>query len=188
MYTTKKWQLLVWLLLFGLMAGCSSGPPPVEYTIEFTEFSFTPDAIELQVGQEVTLHLVNKGALSHEFMVGRDAVKNADGQFAKFEHDFFHDVEPVVLMEGDGHSHDEEAEENHDEMAEEHHGDEADSHDHEMADHGFMVTLPGNDDHSSATITFTVTEHMVGEWEMGCFLDGGSHYAAGMTGTIVVVP
>jgi uncharacterized cupredoxin-like copper-binding protein len=52
----------------------------------------------------------------------------------------------------------------------------------EMA-HGFMVMRePGEE----ATITFTVTADQVGEWEMACFEDKGSHYDAGMTGTITV--
>jgi plastocyanin len=65
------------------------------------------------------------------------------------------------------------------------------SDDHDMgsmggADHGFMVSIPqGGED---MTMTFTVTEDMVGEWEIGCFSDGGSHYTQGMIGKLIVNP
>jgi hypothetical protein len=49
-----------------------------------------------------------------------------------------------------------------------------------------MVTVPENA--GEATVTFVVTEEMVGEWEMGCFLDSGSHLQQGMTGKVVVTP
>ena len=53
-----------------------------------------------------------------------------------------------------------------------------------------MVLLPGSagGEAVETDITFTVTEDMVGEWEMGCFLDGGSHYTSGMVGTLIVNP
>lgn len=55
----------------------------------------------------------------------------------------------------------------------------------EDMDHaGFVVVLPNGS--QDATITFTVTEDMLGEWEMGCFTDDGQHYEGGMKGTLVV--
>lgn len=36
------------------------------------------------------------------------------------------------------------------------------------------------------TITFTVPEDRVGEWEMACFEDDGTHYEDGMRGTLIV--
>jgi hypothetical protein len=54
------------------------------------------------------------------------------------------------------------------------------------ADHSFMVAIPrGGQD---ATLTFTVTEEMVGEWEIGCFTDRGVHYPQGMAGKFIVNP
>ena len=57
----------VFILLALVAAGCASGPEKVEYTIEMTDFAFTPNTLELKVGQEVTLHLKNVGALKHNF-------------------------------------------------------------------------------------------------------------------------
>ncbi len=196
----RKYLFLVIFLAGILVAGCSGAPAPVEYTIEMTEFAFSPDTIELKVGQEVTLHIVNEGALAHEFMIGQEPMQNADGQFVMYEHDLFEGVTPVVTKEGDDHgdeaadTHSDEAGSTHNEESDDAHADaaddtHADEGEHmEGMDHGFMVTLAGNDSHSVTTISFTVTEDMTGEWEMGCFLDGGSHYTSGMTGKVVVTP
>ena len=65
-------------------------------------------------------------------------------------------------------------------MADEHQDGDEDGHE------GFMVFLPvGNE---QATITFTVTDDMVGEWEIGCFELDGVHYDAGMKGALIVKP
>jgi plastocyanin len=47
-----------------------------------------------------------------------------------------------------------------------------------------MVKVPVSDD--IYTMSFTVTEDMVGEWEIGCFLLDGVHYNSGMVGTLRV--
>ena len=44
-----------------------------------------------------------------------------------------------------------------------------------------------NAEHPNAPIVFEVTAEMVGEWQFGCFLDNGTHYSAGMVGTLTVV-
>jgi uncharacterized cupredoxin-like copper-binding protein len=71
------------------------GTEKVEYTIELTEFAFSPDTLEVQVGQEVTLNLVNKGALQHEFMVGRN-VMMMEGMANGFEMDFLEMASPTI--------------------------------------------------------------------------------------------
>lgn len=155
--------LLPIALLVAIASACSSSPPPAEFTVEMTEFAFTPNEFEVRVGQEVTFHLVNNGALEHEFMVGRETMM-MDGMPGGFEHNMFEGEEPMVMG-----------------------GDE----DHDMEemggmDHGFMVAVPKGGE--EATLTFTVTEDMVGEWEIGCFTDGGSHFNQGMHGTLTVIP
>lgn len=138
------------------------------------EYAFTPADLEFQVGQEVTLHLTNSGALEHEIMFGRD-VMMMDGMPNGFNVDMFETagVEPDVSVEmsmeteaeGDEHS-------------------EGDEHMEEDGHSGFMVKVPVT--HDVYTMTFTVTEDMVGEWEMGCFLLDGVHYNSGMVGTLNV--
>lgn len=177
------------LILFGVtMAACGQGSKQVEYTIEMTEFAYSPDRIEARVGDEVTIKLVNHGALDHELMIG-DEVMEEDGIPVGFKHDMFEGVEPVVHKEHmDEHSEGEHTEES-DEHMEDQHTEEASEHEEggEHMHEGFMVSLTGNTS-EEATITFTVTEEMVGEWEIACFLDSGAHYSSGMKGVMVVSP
>lgn len=153
-----------------LLTACSSAAPtpePLTVTIDMTEYAFNPDTIEAKVGQTVTLNLVNSGQLEHEIMFGRD-VMMMDNRPSGYQVDMFESagVEPEVMQTED--------------MAME----EAE---HEEEGHtGFMVLLHENGD--EATMTFTVTEDMVGEWEMGCFELEGVHYDQGMVGTFTVQP
>jgi plastocyanin len=133
-----------------------------------TEYAFTPSTIEAKVGQQVTLNLVNKGSLEHEIMFGRDVMMMNDHP-SGYQHDMFEEagVEPTVMMM-----------ENMEGMEESEHEEEAHS--------GFMVFLAKTGD--EATLTFTVSEDMVGEWEMGCFELEGVHYTSGMVGKFIVQP
>ena len=157
--------------LFLTACRSASTPEPVNLTIEMSEYAFSPDQVELQVGQEVTFTIVNVGALEHEIMFGRE-VMMTDGRPSGYRMDMFESahVEPDLMMETGM------------EMGDEHQDEEDDHGEDEHA--GFMVYLPAGDD--QATMTFTVTEEMVGEWEIGCFELDGVHYDAGMIGTLVV--
>jgi plastocyanin len=138
--------------------------------ISMSEFEFSPNRIEAKVGQEVTLNLVNNGALEHEIMFGRTMMMNASGAPAGYETDMFMmtGMEPSVMFEdtmggmdmGEGT------------MGSGEHG-------------GYMVTVPGMGG-QTAQMTFTVTEDMIGEWEFGCFVQEGVHYEQGMHGTFIV--
>lgn len=166
----KTWWIGI-LLFAALVTGCSQATPePVSYTIEMSEFAFSPNTIEVQVGQPVTLELINVGALEHEIMFGRN-VMMMNNRPNGFETDMFEatGVEPHAEMMAAST----EGEEGHT---------EEDMH---MEDHeGFMVLLPKTGDRS--TLTFTPNQDMVGEWEIGCFEQEGVHYDAGMKGTLVV--
>jgi uncharacterized cupredoxin-like copper-binding protein len=184
----KKTRLFAVLAaaLFALTA-CGSSAQTVEIRIDLTEFAYTPSTLELTVGQEVTLTLINVGALEHELMIGRELMK-MDGLADGYMVDFFEfaGVEPVVtLPAGMEAEHAEEEGDDHgdadsDEHGEDHGDDEGDEYEH--AHDGFMVTVqPGGEE---VTVTFTVTEEMVGEWELGCLYSG--HYEAGMHGTLII--
>lgn len=155
-----------------LSACAQKTPEPVTYTIDMTEYSFAPDTIEARVGQQVTLELVNNGTLEHEIMFGRD-VMMMENRPNGYQHDMFDEagIEPGVMMMESMEEGEHQEEGGHEE-----------GEDHQ----GFMVLLPKTDDR--ATLTFTVTKDMEGEWEMGCFLLDGVHYAAGMKGKFVVKP
>lgn len=160
-----SYYLIVVCVAILLTACGQKTPEPVTYTIEMTEYAFTPSTIEAQVGQQVTLNLVNKGSLEHEIMFGRE-VMMMDGHPNGYQHDMFEEagVEPeVMMMEG---------------MEEGGHEEEGHT--------GFMVLLPKAGD--QATMTFTVTKDMAGEWEIGCFELEGVHYQSGMVGKFIVNP
>jgi plastocyanin len=190
----KKFTLIFLSVLFTVIAtscaSASKSPESVTYEIEMTEFGYTPDTINLIVGQEATLIISNSGALTHEVMIGKEVLTTAQGAPGNFTQDMFENHEPVVVAhaaqedehaeDSDNDGHESEHEDNH---TEDGHGHEDDHSDDGM--HGFMVAIPGSS-HDETSITFTVTEDMVGEWEIGCFLDGGSHYLAGMVGTVIV--
>ena len=64
-----------------------------------------------------------------------------------------------------------------------HQGGEPEPEQDEEMHEGFIVVLPID---GTGTIKFTVTEDMVGEWEMGCFEQDGVHYDVGMKGIVTV--
>jgi uncharacterized cupredoxin-like copper-binding protein len=156
---------LITVLLALLLIACSQATPePATFRIEMTEYAFEPSEIQVQVGQEVTLELVNLGELGHELMIGRE-VAMMEGKPAGYEVDMFETagVEPEVS--GDiGHEHQEEEEMHMGTM--------------------FVVEEKGHE----ATVKFTVTKDMEGDWEMGCFEQEGVHYTAGMVGNFIVNP
>lgn len=145
-----------------ILAACGGGTPgAVSYDIDMKEYSYTPEKLNFKVGQEVTLNLRNLGQLQHEVMIGREVMK-MDNLPAGYMVDMFESagVEPEVTQVGEPE----------------------DEHEEEMLS-GFMVALPEN---GTATMKFTVNEEMLGEWEMGCFVQDGVHYVAGMKGSVSV--
>lgn len=158
-------MLAVAALLLAACSGAAATPEPVTYTIEMSEYAFTPNTLEAQVGQQVTLNLVNKGQLEHEIMFGRDMMM-MDNHPSGYQVDMFQQagVEPEVMQMDDM------------DMAEAEHEEEGHT--------GFMVMLP--EQGGNASMTFTVTDDMVGEWEIGCFELDGVHYTQGMKGTFTV--
>lgn len=158
----KKISFVILGIFALLLVACGGGTAgEVSDDIDMTEYAYAPENLQFKVGQEVTLNLTNSGQLVHEVMFGRDVVM-MDNRPAGYQTDMFEiaGVEPEV-----------------------HQDDEYElEHDEEMHE-GFMVALPED---GTATIKFTVTEEMVGKWEMGCFEQDGVHYDAGMKGFVTV--
>ena len=146
--------------LLVILTACGGGASEkISFDIDMGEYSFTPERLNLKVGQEVTLNLSNSGQLQHEIMFGREMTK-VDNRPAGYLEDMFEagGVEPEVIQEGEP------------------------EHEEEMHT-GFVVALPPD---GTATMKFTVTEGMLGDWEMGCFEQSGVHYDAGMIGSVRV--
>ena len=145
-----KISRILWVLfIFGAaLAACSQQTPEaVSYTLDLTEYAISPNTIEARVGQQVSIKFINKGALEHEVMFGRDVMK-MNNRPNGYQSDMFEmaHTEPQVVQ------------------------DEMPGMQGSMGgpDHtGFMLVLPKTGD--EATITFIVTEEMQGEWEIGCF-------------------
>lgn len=152
--------LILATIAIGLVA-CGGGakPEPVTYSIDMTEYKFIPDALELKVGQQVTLNLTNSGQLPHSLMFGR-GVKTVNNRPTGYQTDMFAGGEqPQVTQDIQPEAG------------------------HEMEHTGFAVILPVG---AKATVTFAVTDDMVGTWEIGCFEQDGVHYDAGMKGSVTV--
>ncbi|TAK11534.1 MAG: hypothetical protein EPO32_11850 [Anaerolineae bacterium] len=185
----KTVRLIVSLVIIAFsLAACAQTPDPVTLTIDMTEFAFTPNDIEVQVGQEVTLVLVNSGEQDHELMIGRGL--HVDGSTPDgYDLDFWHigGVMPEVsgggmMLQHEGADH---------AGSEQPPSDEQGGHDmvpmtSPEEELPLMIYLPAGSD--TTTVTFTVTEDMVGNWEMGCFELDGVHYTSGMVGEFTVWP
>jgi len=159
------WAGLILVFSVTLAACGGQTAAPVSFDVEMSEYAYSPAVLEVKVGQEVTLNLVNSGQVEHELMIGREVIYE-DGRPNGFQEDLFvtGGVEPEV-------------------SGGEPVGESADGHMH--ANPGVMVTLPIGE---AGSLKFAVTSDMVGEWEMGCFSQEGVHYTAGMVGKLVVTP
>ena len=158
----------------------AGGDPDAHIRVNMTEYGFGSDVIEVRAGQTVEFLLKNSGDLDHEFMIGREVTVGMDGMATGFGHDFFEGLMPTVdppeagmviesmeiEMDMDGHDHG---------------SMETDMDGNDDGHHGFMVTLgPG----ATASVTVAIPNDAVGDWEIGCFLDKGSHWSSGMHATL----
>jgi uncharacterized cupredoxin-like copper-binding protein len=153
-----------------LLSACGAATSKTnQMNISMTEFSYTPNVIEAKVGQQMTLHLMNTGALQHEIVFGRNMMME-NSHPNGYEMDMFSmaGMEPVTFSGMDQMQSG------------------MDMGQSGMQHGGYSVILPLGAE--TADITFTVTQDMVGEWEFGCFEQDGVHYTAGMTGKLVVTP
>ncbi|KAA3644082.1 MAG: hypothetical protein DWQ07_18380 [Chloroflexi bacterium] len=178
---------------------------------------FEPNEIVLTAGQLVRIVLENEGDKDHEFMIGQNVIRMDDGAANGFEVDFFAGIEDLVqvqLGEGamlmindeavmmdmameeemnmeeggemaEGEMTEGEMSEEDMAMEEEEHADDGDEHAEGMGHDGWMVMNAAGS--GTTIIEFTVPADRVGEWELGCFEDDGTHYDDGMRGTLVVV-
>ncbi len=176
----SKWRLSLVVAAVALVVvacGGGSASEPDEngnITIELSEFSFSPSNIKVNVGDVVTIKLVNTGDKEHEFMIGRQ-VDTDEGFPDGFHENFFADTMGLDVMPMDAAMGmtDMDMDSTATTMA---------GMEDEMG-HGFMVM---RDPGEQATITFTVTAAHIGEWEMACFEEDGAHYDDGMKGTFTV--
>lgn len=199
---------LILVAVTALVAGaCGGGGETLadgdQVTITMSEYAFEPSEIHLTPGTTVTIELENIGEKDHEFMAGME-VAIEDGLPHGFESDFFDTVEGMTIDPPDALDTSMEGMDMGDESMDEEMSDTTmgDMSSTTMGDMGSDTTMgdmEGGEEHAedmgvmvvrqptqTATITFTVTEASVGEWEFGCFEEDGAHWDDGMKGTIVV--
>jgi len=146
----------------------AGGDPDAHIRVNMTEYGFGSDVIEVRAGQTVEFLLKNSGDLDHEFMIGREVTVGMDGMATGFGHDFFEGLMPTVDPPEAG-------------MVIESMEIEMGPDGHDDGHHGFMVTLgPG----ATASVAVAIPDDAVGDWEIGCFRDKGSHWSSGMHATL----
>jgi len=160
-------------------------------SIVMTDYAFSPDRLTWQVGQRVTLSVVNRSQSNppraHELMFGRRPIE-VSGPFGLGPGDGFEDPllggVAIELLGGGGLTT---------LMTP---GSELSGVDPaSLLAPGsggqmpprmdqFMGVLP-----PAASLTFSfVVPDRPGEWEFGCFAQDGQHYLNGMRGTVTIVP
>jgi uncharacterized cupredoxin-like copper-binding protein len=65
----KRVFLIVALLLIPALTACGGGEPSTSLDVTMVEFSFTPNSFTVPAGEEITIHLVNNGAVIHDFII-----------------------------------------------------------------------------------------------------------------------
>lgn len=66
-----RFLLIGSILILGAMilAACGGGANTAEITVDMEEFMFNPQDYTVPAGAEVTIHMINSGALEHEFTI-----------------------------------------------------------------------------------------------------------------------
>lgn len=67
-----KKYFMVFLLIFMLLpilAACGTGGPSTNLRIDMTDFMYNPADIVVPAGEEITLELINNGAVVHNFII-----------------------------------------------------------------------------------------------------------------------
>ena len=163
-----------------------SGGPDAHIRVNMTEYGFGSDVIEVRAGQTVEFLLKNSGDLDHEFMIGREVTATMGGMATGFEHDFFEGLMPIVdppeaVMDMESMDMGMDDMDMDDMDMDDMDMDDMDMDGHDDHHHGFMVVLaPG----ATASVTVTIPDDAVGDWEIGCFLDKGTHWSSGMHATL----
>ncbi|HEY4689135.1 MAG TPA: cupredoxin domain-containing protein [Anaerolineae bacterium] len=61
--------LVVTLALSGCNGGSAGTPASKAFSVEATEFAFSPNAFTAKVGDEITFNITNKGTIEHNFVL-----------------------------------------------------------------------------------------------------------------------
>lgn len=82
-HTMKRTHLFLFFILFIsnlLLIACGGEESATTLKVDMVEFMFEPKTFTVPAGEEITLELVNKGALEHDFVILKKGV-TAEGNF-----------------------------------------------------------------------------------------------------------
>ena len=65
----KKILFFLAVLVTMVLASCGGGGPSTTINVTLTDFQFTPNQFTIPAGQEITLNVVNTGAVVHNFVI-----------------------------------------------------------------------------------------------------------------------
>jgi len=65
----KRFQYLLIVLLALALASCGGGGATTTIDVTMTDFQFTPNLFTVPVGQEITVNIINTGAVVHNFII-----------------------------------------------------------------------------------------------------------------------
>ena len=57
------------LAMWSVMIAPATQAQPIVLTIELTEYRFSPDQLEVELGEEIRIHLINNGSEGHNFIL-----------------------------------------------------------------------------------------------------------------------
>ena len=74
----KKTILILAFILSLALASCGEKGPSTEINVTLTDFQFTPNQFVVPAGQEITVNVVNTGAVVHNFIIMKLGVTAGD--------------------------------------------------------------------------------------------------------------
>ncbi len=74
----RKYFSIFLLIFFLLLTACGGGQAATTLRVDMVEFMFEPKTFTIPAGEEITLELVNKGAIEHNFVILKKGVTAAN--------------------------------------------------------------------------------------------------------------
>lgn len=65
----KKIIFLIVVVASLVISSCGGGGPTTEINLTLTDFQFTPNSFTVPAGEEITLNVINNGAVVHNFLI-----------------------------------------------------------------------------------------------------------------------
>src|SRR5262245_30414539 len=96
-HNMRKQITVIGSLLALLLVSCRAGGPSTTIDVTTTDFAFTPNAFTVPAGQEITLNVINNGAVVHNFVIMKLGANAGDAFGEEDQENVFweeRDIEP----------------------------------------------------------------------------------------------